>query len=89
MTFNFFVKYYFLTFFKLIASPVLYAITLYERFIKRLSGVVESTPEERHEEKHKGKEIWNHRCTQMDADRTELLNRKGSQTRDARSAKKR
>ena len=40
-----------LLFFALIASPALYIFRLYDGFIRRLSGVAESTPQEQHEEK--------------------------------------
>jgi len=35
----------------LIASPVLYIFRLYDGVVRRLAGIVETTPEERHEEK--------------------------------------
>jgi CBS domain containing-hemolysin-like protein len=35
----------------LVASPVLYIFRLYDGVVKRLAGIVETTPEERHEEK--------------------------------------
>jgi putative hemolysin len=35
----------------LVASPALYVFRLYDRFIRRLAGVPESTPQEEHEEK--------------------------------------
>jgi putative hemolysin len=40
-----------LKFFASVAAPVLYIMSLYEGFIRRLAGVVETTPEEEHEEK--------------------------------------
>jgi len=40
-----------LAFFAIIASPVLYIFKLYDGVVRRLAGVVETTPEERHEEK--------------------------------------
>lgn len=40
-----------LKFFALVAAPVLYIMSLYEGFIRRLAGVPETTPEEEHEEK--------------------------------------
>lgn len=40
-----------LTFFAVIASPFLYIFRMYDRVIKRLAGIVETTPEELHEEK--------------------------------------
>lgn len=40
-----------LTFFALIASPVLYVFKLHDSVVRRLAGIVETTPEERHEEK--------------------------------------
>jgi putative hemolysin len=40
-----------LAFFALIASPVLYIFKLYDGVVRRLAGIVETTPQERHEEK--------------------------------------
>ena len=40
-----------LAFFALIASPALYIFKLYDGVVRRLAGIVEATPEERHEEK--------------------------------------
>ena len=37
--------------FAFIASPILYIFKLYDGFIRRLAGITETTPEERHEEK--------------------------------------
>ena len=37
--------------FAFITSPILYIFTLYDGFIRRLAGIVETTPEEEHEEK--------------------------------------
>ncbi|MGD8786943.1 MAG: hemolysin family protein [Phycisphaerales bacterium] len=37
--------------FALLASPALYIFKLYDGFVRRLAGVVETTPEEQHEEK--------------------------------------
>jgi CBS domain containing-hemolysin-like protein len=41
----------FLAFFALIASPVLYIFKLHDGVVRRLAGIVETTPEEQHEEK--------------------------------------
>ena len=35
----------------IVASPVLYVLRLYDGFVRRLAGIVETTPEEQHEEK--------------------------------------
>jgi putative hemolysin len=43
--------YWLLNFAAVIASPALYVFRLYDSFIRRLSGVPESTPQEEHEEK--------------------------------------
>ena len=40
-----------LAFFAVIASPFLYIFGMYDRIVKRLAGIVETTPEEQHEEK--------------------------------------
>ena len=40
-----------LAFLALMASPVLYIFKLYDGVVRRLAGIVETTPEERHEEK--------------------------------------
>jgi putative hemolysin len=40
-----------LLFFAVIASPIIYIFKLYDGFVRRLAGVVESTPEEQQEEK--------------------------------------
>ncbi len=40
-----------LSFFAVVASPILYIFRLYDGFVKRLAGIGESTPEEEHEEK--------------------------------------
>ena len=40
-----------LAFCALIASPVLYIFKLYDGIVRRLAGIVETTPEEQHEEK--------------------------------------
>jgi len=40
-----------LKFFAVVATPVLYIMSLYEAFIRRLAGVADTTPEEEHEEK--------------------------------------
>ncbi|GAI16576.1 unnamed protein product, partial [marine sediment metagenome] len=40
-----------LMFFSILAWPILYIFQLYDGFVKRLAGVVETTPEERQEEK--------------------------------------
>jgi putative hemolysin len=40
-----------LMFFSILAWPILYTFQLYDGFVKRLAGVVETTPEERQEEK--------------------------------------
>ena len=40
-----------LTLFAFITSPILYIFKLYDGFVRRLAGIVESTPEEEHEEK--------------------------------------
>jgi len=43
--------YGFLIFFAQIASPALHVLQLYDRLVRRLAGVVETTPEEQQEEK--------------------------------------
>jgi CBS domain containing-hemolysin-like protein len=40
-----------LIFFAQVASPVLYVLKVYDGFVRRLAGVIETTPEERQEEK--------------------------------------
>jgi CBS domain containing-hemolysin-like protein len=40
-----------LAFFALIAAPVLYVFKLHDSVVRRLAGIVETTPEEQHEEK--------------------------------------
>ncbi len=43
--------YRFLTFFERLAWPILYVLKVYDRLVRRLAGVVETTPEEQQEEK--------------------------------------
>lgn len=65
-----------LTFFALLAWPFLYVFRMYDGIVRRLAGIVESTPEEQHEEKQEEflTDLEQHRTEgTLDAEEQEMI----------------